>query len=411
MGTLRPPLSLNLGTSYIKPRSPIRSGCFNMPPLPARSTGSAQQSTSDPCRRTLKDFPIGKRSEKLKKGRCLRAIDSNINLTLGEDSQMADVVDTTRKFLVGRVRGRTYSVERLKRWTDEIWGSLLKELPVVRVLARGWFALQFHRPEYTQWILSQFWHIELALVLLKRWDPLFDPEREQLGAGPIWVHLPGLPMQFWTAQVFRRIGDALGTYLDHDKSYEQSRIMTMPRILVHLDTRPGLKEKITLHHRHFSRKQLLDYEGVPFCCRRCHKIGHLYKDCPLLSGVTSEDTKGPRPQPSVDLKDGESIPVEGELTQIVPPAKETPEGSKKTGTRRKASTSTAPPRTRSKTAEPTPTHSSNSSTHTCSHVLTDILHSVMHFPLGSSPLDHLPLPSISYSIAPPPHSFHHTPLT
>lgn len=76
----------------------------------------------------------------------------------------------------------------------EVWGSLLKELPIIRVLARGWFALHCHREEYTDWILSQYWHIELAPMLLKRWDPLFDPKREQLGAGPIWVRLPGLPM-------------------------------------------------------------------------------------------------------------------------------------------------------------------------------------------------------------------------
>lgn len=159
---------------------------------------------------------------------------------------------------------------------------MLKELPAIKVLARRWFALHFHRPEYTQWILSQFWHIELAPILLKRWDPLFDPKREQLSAEPIWVRLPGLPMQFWTPQVFKRIRDALGTYLEHNKSYEQSGIMTMARILVHLDTRAGLEEKITLHRRHFSRKQLLDYEGVSFRCRRCHKVGHLYKDYPLL---------------------------------------------------------------------------------------------------------------------------------
>lgn len=101
-------------------------------------------------------------------------------------------------------------------------------------------------------------------------------------------------MQFWTLQVFKRIGDALGTYLEHDKSYEKTGIMTMARILVHLDTRAGLEEKITLHRRHFSCKKLLDYEGVPFWCHQCHKIGHLYKDCPLLSGVTLENTKGLR---------------------------------------------------------------------------------------------------------------------
>lgn len=73
---------------------------------------------------------------------------------------MADALENARKVLVGKVRGHSYSMERLKLWTEEIWGSLLKELSMIRVLARGWFALHFHRLEYTQWILSQYWHIE-----------------------------------------------------------------------------------------------------------------------------------------------------------------------------------------------------------------------------------------------------------
>lgn len=135
--------------------------------------------------------------------------------------------NTAKKVLVGRIRGRKYTVERLRLWTEEIWGSLLKDLPIIHVLARGWFALRFHQEEYTDWILSRFWNIEMAPVLLKRWDPLFDPEREQLGAVPIWVRLSGLPLQYWTPTIFKRIGDALGTYLDHDQSFELTRIMIM----------------------------------------------------------------------------------------------------------------------------------------------------------------------------------------
>lgn len=130
-------------------------------------------------------------------------------------------------------------------------------------------------------VLARYWHIEMAPVLLKRWSPLFDPNHEQIGVGPLWVRLPGLPLQYWNEEVFMCIRNALGTYLDHDRSYVESRSRTLARILVHLDTRDGLEEKITLHWGRYARVQILDYEGVPFKCRRCHRVGHLFKECPL----------------------------------------------------------------------------------------------------------------------------------
>lgn len=320
---------------------------------------------------------------------------------------MADAIDIARKVLVGRVRGRTYSVEILQQWIKEIWGTLLKELRAIKVLERGWFALHFHRAEYTEWILSQFWHIELAPILLKRWDPLFDPEHEQLGAGPIWVRLPGLPMQFLTLEVFKRIGDVLGTYLEHDQSYERTGIMNMARILVHLDNRAGLEEKITLHRRHFSHKQHLDYEGVPFRCRRCHKVGHLYKDCPLLSGVTSENSRGTKQQPLVEQNKGDMKQGEGDLNQSEIPSVAGNGASKKTNSRQKAVSS--PPRTHSKYAVEASSTPGNESLPITSALFLDVNFSILHSSLH--PPSSVPgsIPSLPCSIAPPPSTFSTTP--
>lgn len=96
----------------------------------------------------------------------------------------------------------------------------------------------------------------MAPVLLKRWSPLFDPEREQIGAGPLWVRLPGLPLQYWCEEAFIRIGNALGTYLDHDRTLVESSDRTVARILVHLDTPKGLVGKITLLWGNYTRVQI-----------------------------------------------------------------------------------------------------------------------------------------------------------
>lgn len=137
------------------------------------------------------------------------------------------------------------------------------------------------------WLLLKYWHIELAPVLLKWWSPMFDLKQEQLGFGPIWVHLPGLPLHLWSEDIFTHIGKAFGTYLNYNKSYVVLGNMSLARFLVHLDTREGLEEKITLLWKHFTRIQRLDYRGVPFRCKRCHKVSHLYKECMLVIYVPS----------------------------------------------------------------------------------------------------------------------------
>lgn len=108
-----------------------------------------------------------------------------LTITFGKDIPMGEVVDRSNRVLVGHVRGRAYSATRLTNWVQEIWGGILQELSEVQSLARGWFSLHFSRAEYTDLILAKYWHIEMAPVLLKRWSPLFDPEREKIGVGPI----------------------------------------------------------------------------------------------------------------------------------------------------------------------------------------------------------------------------------
>lgn len=210
-------------------------------------------------------------------------------------------MDYADRVLVGRIRGRSCSATRLKTWATEIWGQHLVDIPFVQTFVRGWFALRFARADHTSWVLSSFWHFEHALVLLKRWMPIFDLETEKIGVGPIRIRLPGKPLQYWSKDILRRIENYLGTFMEYDKSYQTTGMMAYARILVHLDTRGGLQEHITIQWRASSHKQLLDYEGIPYHCKRCHQVGHLFNACPLLSknnlGTQEMDLDPPAEQP------------------------------------------------------------------------------------------------------------------
>lgn len=146
-----------------------------------------------------------------KKQRCFKSRAEDVILRLEEDIQWVDAMDLADRVLVGHIRGRSYTAEKLKTWASQIWGPFLVDIPTVQTFVRGWFALRFSRADHTSWVLSSFWHFEKASVLLKRWTPLFDPQLEQIGIGPVWVRLPGLPLQYWSEEIFRRIGNTLGT--------------------------------------------------------------------------------------------------------------------------------------------------------------------------------------------------------
>jgi hypothetical protein len=124
-------------------------------------------------------------------------------------------------------------------------------------------------------ILNAPWCFDSSSMLLKRWTPLFDASHERIDELPIWVHLPGLPVELWTPKGFEYLGNALGRYMDVDMSFKSSTgKMSMAHILVSLNIRKGLAEEIELSWGDKSIMKKLDYEGIPFKCRRCHKHGH-----------------------------------------------------------------------------------------------------------------------------------------
>jgi hypothetical protein len=46
-----------------------------------------------------------------------------------------------------------------------------------------------------------------------------------------------------------------------------------------------LPRSITLEYQDEDWQQTLDYEHIPFRCRRCHEHGHLFRDCPLTKNI------------------------------------------------------------------------------------------------------------------------------
>jgi hypothetical protein len=137
------------------------------------------------------------------------------------------------------------------------------------------------KAEDVEWVLRSPCCIYSYLILLKKWTPFFDANRERTNVLPIWVHLTGLQVEFRTKVSFFDLGNALGTFMDANTSFITSGKQSVAQILVSLNIRGGLAEELELicKDKHFFQK--MEYEGIPFRCRCCHKHDHIVSDCKM----------------------------------------------------------------------------------------------------------------------------------
>ena len=78
----------------------------------------------------------------------------------------------------------------------------------------------------------------------------------------------------------RYIEKALGTFIEVNLPLLQTNIRKVARIMVSLNIKTSIRDHIDLIWGPNIRKQLLDYEGIPFRCRKFHEIGELEKNYP-----------------------------------------------------------------------------------------------------------------------------------
>jgi hypothetical protein len=170
--------------------------------------------------------------------------------------------------LVERFVGKRLSTNTLRHWTTKTFFLVLGYAPKSLVLAKCWMAWTFRSTMDTQKILTGNWSFGAQSLFLKKRFVDFDATSKRVDISPVWVRIPGLPLIFWSEEVFREIRNTIGFFYGADRSYISSGYMGMTRILVGIKLSEGISEDITITFIGTSIKQSLYYEGIPFKCGR-----------------------------------------------------------------------------------------------------------------------------------------------
>ena len=213
-----------------------------------------------------------------------------------EPEVVADIsdqlVDFASKAAIFRFKGFWPSLLDLHAWIGRVWKPLLSGSAQIYPVARGFFIVKFDSTDDRNAILSHVfaWKVRYPLMA-KPWFKDFDPSTESFNKVPLWVRLPNLPLHLWVDSVLEAVGEAIGDFLMVDNASSNVYRTTYARILVEVDTSKGLPASICLASPFGDWNQCLDYEGIPFRCRKCHKTGHLATSC-------SSDKSRPNHSPS-----------------------------------------------------------------------------------------------------------------
>lgn len=149
--------------------------------------------------------------------------------------------------------------------------------------AKGFFTVVFANLEDKDRIFEGGpYFMASAGLYMRPWKPNYAPEKNSFTQVPVWIRLFSLPINYWRLNALKQIGDKLGTFIKASEATLQKRYTSYARICVEMDVSGALHEGLWLEYRDEEYFQDIDYEQIPFRCRKCHEHGHLLRDFPKI---------------------------------------------------------------------------------------------------------------------------------
>jgi hypothetical protein len=187
--------------------------------------------------------------------------------------------------LIGKFLGLWPAEKDLIKWIKHWWNP--KGDYELQLSSKGFFTVIFYNLEDKDRVFENGpYFFNSAGLFLRFWTERFSPDKEDFTMAPVWIRLYSLPQEFWLEEILMGIGNTLGQYVKASEATKQRKYTSYARICVYMNISKALPGTVTLEYQDEDWQQTLDYEHIPFRCRRCHEHGHLYRDCPLLKPVT-----------------------------------------------------------------------------------------------------------------------------
>ncbi|GLJ16004.1 hypothetical protein SUGI_0265060 [Cryptomeria japonica] len=129
-----------------------------------------------------------------------------------------DVVFGVEHAVIAKLIGLNWSRKDIKKWVECNWGKIT----VIKFIAKGFFAVLFEEEEeINRALIDRNWFVNTHVVYIQSWTPHFDPTPLVVYSEPVWIRLYNLPIEYWSEDLWEKIGRTLGTLLETDFDDEE----------------------------------------------------------------------------------------------------------------------------------------------------------------------------------------------
>lgn len=134
------------------------------------------------------------------------------------------------------------------------------------------------------------WSMFGHYMMVKQWEPLFDPEKSVINTTGVWVRISGLPFALYERNLLWSVSMAIGKPLRIDEHTLTVARGRFARVCVEINLSEPLKGDLLLN----GKRLKLEYENLHTICFGCGKYGHLAEQCPCRSkgNMTVDQNKG-----------------------------------------------------------------------------------------------------------------------
>lgn len=173
---------------------------------------------------------------------------------------------------------------------------------------KGWIVFKFvNEDDRAKVLLGGPYMIYGRSLLLKCIPNCFNFNDDDMLHIPLWITLPGLPLECWNAKVLSKIASKIGKPITTDEMTENKKRVSYARVLIEVDVTKPLTRVVPLSFPNGRDiDQVVRYEFEPKVCLKCNSIRHGLNDCPIKA---NDDT--------VTAKDTEKEPIGTTLTKLV----------------------------------------------------------------------------------------------